>query len=227
MTNYRTPELPTLEPGVTLLETESRTSGALHSLVLDHVLLESGSALWVDARGNGTTQPIAELAPDMRVLDRIRIARAFTPWQHYSLLEDVPSELTAETTLLVLPDVDAFYRNEDLSPHKAGQMFSEAFQHVVDIAETYELPVLVTRMDDDTFSVPVENASTTILQCEQTTFGPRFSGEEFETLVYPVGDGIVQTTFTFWRRVLASRHPAFDVATESPTPAEVRTVGSN
>ncbi|RDI72658.1 P-loop NTPase family protein [Halopelagius longus] len=226
MTRRTIPELPTLDTGVTLLEMEDRASGALHSLVLDHILLESGSAVWIDSRGNGTTQPMAELAPSMRVLNRVHIARAFTPWQHYSLIDDIPAELPDDVELVVLPDVDAFYRADDLGSQEADQMLTAALRRVVRLAVDYDLPVLVTRTTDDAFSEPVADVSTTVLQCEQTAFGPRFSGDEFETLVYPVEDGLVQTTFAFWRRVLSSRHAVFDEI-ETPAPMEVQIGGPN
>jgi hypothetical protein len=41
--------------------------------------------------------------------------------------------------------------------------------------------------------------------CEQTRFGPRFIGDEFETLVYPIENGTVQTRLAFWQRVLQTR----------------------
>ncbi len=47
--------------------------------------------------------------------------------------------------------------------------------------------------------------------------GPRFVGNEFETLVYPVDDGAYyQTTFAYWRQLLATR--ATQVGIEPATP---------
>ena len=97
------PELPSLDPGITLLETDERMTGSFQSLVLDQLLLEQGSAVWIDAHGHGTTHPLTRITPSMRVLDRIRIARAFSPWQHQSLVEDLTGELSTETTIAVLP----------------------------------------------------------------------------------------------------------------------------
>jgi hypothetical protein len=162
----------------------------------------------------------------MRVLDRIHIARAFTPWQHQSFLEDTASALPSDVALLVIPDVDAFYRSDGLRKREAERMLKAALRRVARLAAKHNLPALVTRTTADAFSEPVEDISTSVLTCEQTAFGPRFSGEEFETLVYPVEDGLLQTTFAFWRRVLASRHPVFDTASETPSPMEVHG-GSN
>jgi hypothetical protein len=63
--------------------------------------------------------------------------------------------------------------------------------------------VILTRTRADDYTAPVERTATTI-EVERTRFGPRFDCEDldFETLVYPVGDGLVQTTFAFWREVL-------------------------
>lgn len=202
------PELPTLNAGVTLLDTGERMTGALQSLVLDHVLIESGTATWVDARGNGTTHPMTRLAPDMRVLDRINIARAFTPWQHQSLLHDLPDEITDETVIVVLPTLDTFYRTDDLSRQEQERMFEKAVTVADEIATERGIPVLVTRQQADALTDPLEKAVSEVIICKMTNFGPRFSGDEFETLVYQLDDGFVQTTIAFWNRVLADRHPA-------------------
>ncbi|WP_267643511.1 hypothetical protein [Haloarchaeobius amylolyticus] len=198
-TQTNTPELPTLNPGVTLLEADERVTGALQSLVLDHVLLESGTATWLDAHGHATTKPMAQLAPSMRALDRIEVARAFTPWQHQSLLFDTPEFIDDDTTLLVLPAFDAFYGDDDLRRGE-GDAMREAGPDIVEaLADEHELPILLTRKRVDSFSQPMRDLAGEVLECERTQFGPRFSGGEFETLVYPLENGDVQTTLAFCR----------------------------
>ncbi|MFC6964531.1 hypothetical protein [Halocatena marina] len=216
------PELPTLDPGLTLLEVDDRSTGALHSLVLDHVLLESGDAVWVDAHGHGTTQPLARIAPSLRLLKRIAIARAFTPWQHYSLLQALADECTTETNLLVLPAVDYFYRSEDCSDREGERLFTAGCSLITDLATTADVPIVLTRTADDAFTAPLMERVNTVIQCELTTFGPRFAGEDFETLVYPLADGTFQTTLAYWQRVLSARHPTLTSAT-----SEVSTHGAN
>jgi hypothetical protein len=47
--------------------------------------------------------------------------------------------------------------------------------------------------------------------------GPRFVGDEFETLVYPVDDGAYyQTTFAYWREILETRAEAVGLR-QAPT----------
>ncbi|MFC6723652.1 hypothetical protein ACFQE1_04460 [Halobium palmae] len=210
---------------MTLLDSDERMTGALQSLVLDHILIESGTATWVDARANGTSQPMAKLAPDMRVLDRINIARAFTPWQHQSLLHDLPGEVTDETVIVVLPALDAFYRTGDLRRHEQERMFEESATVADEIATERNVPVLITRQQADALTAPLENVVSEVISCELTGVGPRFAGDEFETLVYPLDDGFVQTTIAFWNRVIADRHPA--VTELGSTPNGVSVSGSH
>lgn len=202
------PKLPSLDPGVTLLDADDRATGALQSLVLDHVLLGDGPAVWADSRGNATTEPFARLAPSRRVLDRVRVARAFTPWQHHGLLRALDDEVTDDTALVVLPDVDTFYRVNDLRRTEGDRLFAAGVDLVADLAARHDVPVLVTRHRDDALARPVAEVADDVVDCELTPLGPRFAGEAFETLVYPVEGDLVQTTFAFWRRVLADRHPA-------------------
>ncbi len=217
------PTLPTLDDGVTVLETNERATGALHSLVLDHLLLEDGTAIWVDAQGHGATQPLSRISPTMRLLERVRIARAFTPWQHQSLLQNLAAEITDATTLVVLPAFDWFYRSDDLTRGDGKRMLAAGVDLIDEIAETFDIPILVTQHRTDSLTTPIRDLATDVVRCEQTDFGPRFSGDEFETLVYPLENGLVQTTFAFWNQVLTTRHPTVAGA---DSPREVSAHGS-
>ncbi|WP_264782682.1 hypothetical protein [Haladaptatus sp. T7] len=226
MMNQNSPTLPTLGSGITLLEVDDRTTGALQSLVLDHLLLEDGSAIWVDAQRHGATQPLAQIAPSMRLLDRIRIARAFTPWQHSSLLRDLKSAVTADTTLVILPAFDWFYRSDDLGQGDGKRMLAAGLEFVTELAAETDSPILVTLDSDDSFTAPIRAAVDDVVRCRGTTFGPRFTGNDFETLVYSLENGLVQTTFAFWKQVLTTRHPSIEGASAT-TRTEVSLHGAN
>lgn len=226
MTSQRSPTLPTLGSGITLLNVDDRTTGALQSLVFDHLLLEDGSAIWVDAQGHGTTQPLARIAPSMRLLDRIRIARAFTPWQHSSLLQDLKSAVTDDTTLVILPAFDWFSRSDDLGRGDGKRLLKSGIEFVSEFAAETDTSILVTLNRDDSFTAPIRAAVDDVIRCERTPFGPRFTGDDFETLVYPLENGLLQTTFAYWKRVLTSRHPAF-ASGSTDTRTEVSVHGTN
>ncbi|WP_158057967.1 P-loop NTPase family protein [Halorussus halophilus] len=221
------PELPELQSGVHLLDMEGddRVTGPLHSLVLDHLLLNDGSAVWVDAGGHAVTQSLASLAPSMRTLDRIHVARGFTPHQHYRLVERLPEQIDEETSLVVCPELDRLYRETETYADEGDELMLRALATVAGLARRHDIPVLVTRSTADSFSDPLAAASDETITVEQTKFGPRFSSEEFETLVYPMGNGVVQTTIAFWQRVLEARQPAYETAS-TETPQEVAVNGS-
>ncbi|WP_273837116.1 hypothetical protein [Halococcus sp. PRR34] len=219
------PELPSLDAGIHLLDVDDRTAGALQSLVVDHLLTDSHgeTAVWVDSRGNGSTQPIARLAPGKRVLERIEIARGFTAHQHYSLLESLAEQVGTETALVVLPDLDWFYRSDDLYSSEGERMLAEGIALIEDLCQQREITILLTRTAADGFSQPIRNVAGGVIECELTSQGPRFVGEGFETLVYS-GSGFMQTTFAYWNRVLSQRHPEAIAPTSQP---EVAAVGAN
>lgn len=201
------PSFPTLDPGVTLLSTDGRATGPLQSLVLDHVLLKKGTVAWVDARDNATTTSLVTLAPSRRTLQRIQVARAFTPFQHYSLLEELPTVTDDETTLIVVPAIEWFYTTDTLRAGEGETMLREALESLQELAAR-GVPVLVSRDAADGLGECVEPYCDVTLACERTQFGPRFVGEEFETLLFEDERGTVQTTLAFWRQVLQRRHAA-------------------
>ncbi|WP_255152847.1 hypothetical protein [Halorarius halobius] len=238
--------LPSLGDGITLLDVErGRGVPILQSLVLDHLLLHDGPAFWVDANGHATTTTLAQIAPSQRLLDRIHVARGFTAYQHYGAVCDLPSAVnkviqtsTADAgaagrqalspdedtsshtpALIVAPAVDAQYCADDtLGETHAKTLQARTLARLATYAEGYDIPVLVTRNERNEFTEPVATVADHNLECEQTRMGPRVVGEDFETLVYPVDDGAYyQTTFAYWRQLLAAR--ATQVGVEPTTPA--------
>jgi hypothetical protein len=220
------PELPTLETGIHLLETDGRPIGPLHALVVDHVSLNRGPAYWVDTHGHATTQPLARLSSSRRVLDQINVARGFTPWQHYSLVQTLIERIDEETSLLILPALDGMYRNDALRNEEATKMLVRVLADLAALVREHDLPILVTRSREDEFSEPISAASTETIRCEQTQMGPRFVADSFETLVYPLGNGQLQTTLAFWAEILNARQPIYDVAPIGLQTPEVPANGS-
>lgn len=210
-TTNQIPELPSLDPGVQLLHSSESAIGPLHTLVLDEILQSGGTAVWIDAHNYGTSHYLAEVAPSMRVLDRVRIARGFTPYQHQTLIEDATTELDADTAIIVAPAVDGLYRTDDVRGAEPQTMLLQSLSRLARYARAADIPVLVTRTAADDFSRPIARVATNEIDVVQTQFGPRFQGSEFETLVYTSGTQTMQTTFAYWQRLLAARQPVHEV----------------
>lgn len=218
------PELPTLEAGLTLVECEDDPRLVLQSLAVDKLLLEGGTAIWLGTGRYATTETLVDVAPDRRILDRVQIARGFQAFQHTTLIRRLEDVVDDSTAVIVVPAIDAHYRADDVQGADGQDMLVRALAPLATIAREHEIPVLCTRTHDDEFAAPVEAATSSTLVSEETPMGPRFIGEEFETLVYPLEDGWVQTTLAFWRRVLEARQPLHEAATWSP---EVTAIGVN
>jgi hypothetical protein len=215
------PAFPELKPGVRLLDVVGdRATGPLHSLVLDHLLMNDGNAVWVDAGGHAVSQSLASLAPSPRLLDRIEVARGFTPYQHYDLVRSLPERVGEDTSVVVCPAFDHLYREAETYADEADDLMLRALATVARLATEHDVPVVLTRSTRDSFTDPLAAAAKETIRCEQTQFGPRFVGEDFETLVYPLDDGTVQTTLAFWRRVLDARVAVCEPA-ETATPQGV------
>lgn len=213
--NETGPVLPT-PSGVTLLRSDDPT-GPLASLAVDRLLTDDGPVWWADAGGHARTDTLARVAPSERLLDRVRVARGFTATQHASLLGTLERRVTREAALVVCPAVDTPYRGDDLPAGEPAALLAAAAERVARIAGT-GVPVLLTLAAEDDLAAPVARAVDERVDHESTRFGPRFTGGDFETLVYPRRDGTVQTTLAFWRRVLERRAAAVAGTGTDPKP---------
>jgi hypothetical protein len=226
------PTLPDLGSGVTLLESSdgSDLTGALQALTLDR-LLRAGSpgvtvGYWVGDGRHARTDTLHAVAPAARVLDRLRVGRAFTTDQHLTLLRRLARRLAdaEEPVVCTLPALDARYRDGDL-PDDDRAIFCRALAELRGLAREHDLPVLVTRYRDDEVARPLDRVADHRLELTTTRFGPRFrnpANDDATTLVYEDGDGWVQTTLAYWRRVLAGRTPLYPAIDRVTRPTEVR-----
>lgn len=200
------PELPGLDDGVRLLQTEDRARYAIHALVLDHALGEQSDVYWIDADAMASAHPLTKLAPSERVLESVLISRAQTSYQHFSLVEYVLELLQADTAFLVATDFDRFYRDHDRGAEDGQDAMLRSLAWIAGAARNYDLLVLLIRCRSDEFSEPLEIGAVSVITYQETKMGPRFVGEDFETLVYPRRGGF-QTTLAYWQRILTARHP--------------------
>jgi hypothetical protein len=132
------------------------------------------------------------------------VARGFTAYQGFSLVERLCASFPPTASFVVVPWVDALYREGDISDAESAQMLGTVAQRLEVLAETHEVPVLVTRREADELTHPFDACASRTISCQATRFGPRFVGEGFETLVYKDGQA-VQTTLAFWAHVLDHR----------------------
>lgn len=192
------PRLPTLEEGINLLSAP-RGGGALQSLVLNQLILDGGMAYWVDSHDNARTDVMADVAPSMRFLDRIMVARSFTPFQHYATVDKLPGEIGGDCSVVVLSEADYLYREGDTFEGEARDLLRGVMEVVERVAEC--VPVVLTLNRLTGLGELARSYVDESIACRVTEMGPRFVSSDFETLVYR-NPGYVQTTLALWRRVL-------------------------
>jgi hypothetical protein len=229
---------PSLDDGIVLLDiSDPRGVPILQSMVVDHLLMHHGSAFWVDANGHATTTTLARIAPSRRLLNRIHVARGFTAYQHYAAVADLSlasaqcgqadtdqdvnlteSQPPHAPSLIVVPAIDARYREEDSLPTEdATTLQARTLAQLSTYASDYEVPVLVTRTKTDEFTSTIATAADQHIECEQTELGPRFRSDDFETQVYPVAGGRqYQTTLAYWQQLLATRASQLGIQPSEP-----------
>jgi hypothetical protein len=201
--------VPELDPGLTVLETPDHRSGALYRIALRTIRQADGRAYWIDARNTASTYALREAAPDDRLLDRLRIARAFTAYQHLTLVERVLDRASPRTGCVVAPNLGSLYRDDDVPGHESVPLLEAATSALAELGTACDLPVLATLGGpcDDLADVVTARANAEFA-CERTEMGYRFEGADFETDVYWAEDWW-QTTIPYWVDLLgaASERP--------------------
>ncbi|USZ73109.1 hypothetical protein [Natronosalvus halobius] len=208
----------TLDPGLTLLRTPSRRSAAVHRLVCEYLAdirasperpdrraeksaTTDGRAYWIDAGNVASTHALYECAPGSgcQALERLRIARAFTAYQHHSLVGAVVRRADADTPLVVAPNVASLYQDGDLREWERTDLLASTLAVLDELGRGLECPVVITAGPDVSAATVerLEVAADSTIECTRTREGLRFEGEGFETMGYWHGP-VWQTTIPYW-----------------------------
>lgn len=189
-------ELPQVEPGITLLRTESVQSVGFLQLALGS-LSAASSALWVDSRNTANTYRLYEAVDNDHVLSGLEIARAFTAYQHFELCRQLCRRGTSDTTLVCLPNITSLYQDDDVPTHERDQLFGAVCAGLAGLVETYSLRILLSTPATNELVDQLTALADRELQVETTPFGCYFEGDGYETTVYPTRGGW-QTTIPYW-----------------------------
>lgn len=202
------PDLPQLDAGdVTALRRESPMDSSLHQLVVDE-LGRADEALWLDARNNASTYTLYELAPGTARLEDLRIARAFTAYQHHSIARRLVAAATPATDLVVVPCLASLYRDPDLPAERATRLLRSTLSILEALASAVDAAVLVTVERDDRATERVLATADRELEARSTAEGVAFEGDDYVTPGY-WGTGFWQTTVPYWVDVCGAT-PAVD-----------------
>lgn len=160
----------------------------------------NGNCVWIDVENHSSTYALADVAGG-DVLERVSIGRAFTPFQHHQLCMDIEEFVDEDTELVAMPSVNGLYEDGQISTEEAEELMEEALEHVKQVAEEKGLKVLISnsnRVEGD-LEYLTGVYSQEFVSVKETSQGLKFSGSEFQTLIYP-GSGVLQTTIPLWMR---------------------------
>ena len=186
-------QLPTLDAGVTYLDTD--TPSALYRVVARHLEEHRGPAYWVDACNRAAPAALYETL-SRRACRSLRVARAFTGYQHHELVRSLPGRVRPNASLVVAPAVAAPYADEDIPGYGADAMCSATLELLSAVATAVDVPVLVTA-DAAPYAADVRAAADRTLDATATRAGLRVDGRDFCTDVY-VDEWGYQTTIPYW-----------------------------
>jgi hypothetical protein len=185
-------QFPTLDAGVQFLDDEDAPT-ALYRLVGSHLRDTHGPAYWLDARNAASPAAIDEHST-RRSVRSLRVARAFTGYQHYELVRGLPGRVSPRTALVVAPNVASLYQAEDIPEYEADVMFDATLELLGALADAVDVPVVVTAK---TRRERVREAADRTLDADRTRAGLRVDGPSFSTDVY-WDDWGFQTTIPYW-----------------------------
>ncbi|WP_124193471.1 hypothetical protein [Natrarchaeobius oligotrophus] len=194
-----------LESGLTLLAVPTPRSTIVHRLVCDRLADrreagESGagaSAYWIDARNAAAPRVLYDQVSSPGVLSDLRIARAFTAYQHHSLVREVTRRCDPTTELLVAPNVASLYGDDDLPAYEREDLLASSLETLSELGRVLDCPVVVTSADDERAATIDDYARSTI-ECVRTREGVRFETDgEAVTTGYWHGT-YWQTTIPYW-----------------------------
>jgi hypothetical protein len=157
----------------------------------------NNTAVWIDSKNESSTYALASFGSP-GIMEKVRIGRAFTPFQHHSLIHQVDEFIQENTKLLVLPNLDYFYLDGQIKDWEAEELFQEIWKQILDLRYQYDLKVLVSLSSwKSDLTHPVIRDAENSIKVEKTSQGWKYESDDFEQHAYRDG-GEVQTTVSCW-----------------------------
>ncbi|MFC7098166.1 hypothetical protein [Halobaculum marinum] len=225
-------DLPDPQSGVTVLHSDRPHGAALARLATDWLARDPGPAYWVDAGGAADTRRLYDAAPTRRALAGLRVARAFTAYQHAELVRRLPRRARPGTRLVVVANAALPYREGDAPTDEAGRLRAAGTALLDELATALDCPVLVSVAGDGDHAAAVVDAADRVVECETTPFGVRFDAPDHTPRGYRVAGGW-QTTIPYWVDLFGAvadadagvATPAATAAAATPAPLDATAGG--
>jgi len=187
---------PGLERGINLLQKAGKQP--VFQFLLASELEGESTAVWIDTGNEASTYALSSFGT-RDILEKVFVGRAFTPFQHHRLVQELESFIDRDTDILVLPRITSLYIKGQLNGWEREELFRETWNKILRLQDKYGLKVLVSVPEDSGIGYMVSDDSENTLTVEETGQGWKFGSGSFEQLFYRE-NGSVQTTMSYWRR---------------------------
>lgn len=195
---------PQLEEGVNLLE-KPENLPVFQKLVASELEGKDAEAVWIDTKNESSTYALSAHGGS-QIMDKVKIGRAFTPFQHHQLIQDLEKSINKKTQVLMLPNITSLYASGQISDWEAEEMLRETWNKIQEIRKKYKLKILVSigEKSSTLTSIVLEDIKTEI-SVEKTVEGLKYSSDDFSQAAYQEGS-VAQTTFSFWNQKSSNKN---------------------
>jgi hypothetical protein len=197
---------PDLDPGITRVAFADGPDG-LYRLVTDALLTATGPAYWVDGGNEAATRRLYAASSDRLTLARLRVARAFTAYQHRTLVDRLESRVGGDAALVVCSSLPSLYADDDLLAGDDRALFRASAKALLRVRRRFDVPVLVTHAADAPFTDLLDECADRSLRCERTRRGVVFRGDGVATEPFEPVAGEQATLGAFEERAADAPRP--------------------
>lgn len=183
---------PQLQKGINKVEKPGGVP-VFQSILARQLEGRNDSAVWIDTDNESSTYALNSFSPEL--MDKVWIGRAFTPFQHHSLVDQLEDFMREDTEILALPNITMLYTEGQVREWEARELFSETWSKLKEIQQEKNLKILIS---GNGFSDLIEPDIDHSIKLEKTEQGLKYSGEN-QQMAYSQGTG-TQTTLGYWHR---------------------------
>ncbi|MFB6119900.1 MAG: hypothetical protein ABEJ68_02150 [Halobacteriaceae archaeon] len=188
--------VPRLDAGATRLARPPGRPDALRRVAVAAHRRRDGPTLWIDARNVAVTHALYDRATPRELAD-VRVARAFTAYQHADLASRAVRRADSSTGLVVAANVASLYRDDDVPDRDADRLFEATVATLAALGEAVDAAVLLDAPGDDALAETVADRAADSLRVRATDLGLDFPDAEPPDRGYWC-DGRWQTTIPYW-----------------------------
>lgn len=155
----------------------------------------NATAVWIDSKNESSTYALSKHGNNL--LEKVRIGRAFTPFQHHNLIHQLEDFIQKDTELLVLPHIDSLYLDGQIKEWEAEELFQETWNKILKIQEKNNLKVLISHSQTKPLNKIILQNYENKIKVDKTSQGLKYNSKDFDQMFYKDKDKL-QTTMPYW-----------------------------